>query len=137
MKKTLRDFIKYSSIDAGLIRAAVRQSGGWESFQEIVPYIKDHGILGNFSGWIYYNETCQFYAKNQGIIVALIEEWANDSNLSSIDFVASFRCCSDKASAGRTLYGNKRQHDTQIADGLALFAVEDIVRSFVDWSESE
>lgn len=138
MKKTLKNFIEYSSIDAGLIHAIVRQSGGWQSFQDMAPDINNHGIYGGFSGWIYYAETCQFYAHNQSVIVAIVEQWANDSNLSPIDFVAGFHCLGvDKPSVGKTLYGNKRQHDTIVANALAWFAAEEVARSFVDWSESE
>lgn len=138
MKKTLKNFIEYSSIDTKLIRAVVRQSGGWKPFQDMAPDIANHGIAGGFSGWIYYTETCQFYAKNQGVIVALVEQWSNDSNLSSIDLVAGFHCFdADKSSVGKTLYGNKRQHDTIVANALAWFAAEEVARAFVDWSESE
>lgn len=138
MKKTLKNFIKNSNIDAKLIRAVVRQSGGWQSFQESAPDISKHGISGGFGGWIYYTETCQFYAKNQGVIVALVEHWSNDSNLSPIDFVTGFRCFdADKPSVGKTLYGTKRQHDTQVANALAWFAAEEVARSFVDWSDGE
>ena len=138
MKKTLKNFIKNSNIDAGLIRAVIRQSGGWQSFQESAPDISKHGIAGGFSGWIYYTETCEFYAKNQGVIVSLVEQWANDSNLSPIDFVAGFHCFdADKSSVGKTLYGNKRQHDTQVANALAWFVAEEVTRAFVDWSDGE
>jgi hypothetical protein len=138
MKKTLKSFIENSGIDANLIRAVIRQSGGWQSFQESAPDINNHGISGGFSGWIYYNETCTFYAKNQGTIAVLVENWANDSNLSPIDFVAGFHCFSaDKPSVGKTLYGTKRQHDTQVANALAWFAAEEVARSFVDWVDSE
>lgn len=138
MKKTLKNFIENSGIDTKLIRAVVRQSGGWQSFQDMAPDINNHGIAGGFSGWIYYTETCQFYAKNQGTIVALVENWANDCNLSPIDFVTGFHCLdADKPSVGKTLYGNKRQHDTQVANALAWYAAEEVVRAFVDWSECE
>lgn len=139
MKKTLKNFIKYSSIDAKLIRAVIRQSGGWLSFQEMAQDIYNHGISGGFSGWIYYTETCQFYAKNQSLIVDLIERWANDINLAPISFVAGFHCldAEDGQNIGKTLYGNKRQHDTIVANALAWFAAEEVVRSFVDWSDGE
>ena len=138
MKKTLKNFIENSGIDANLIRAVIRQSGGWSDFQDMAPDIANHGVSGGFSGWIYYSETCAFYAKNQGVIVALVEQWANDSNMSPIDFVAGFHCFdADKPSVGKTLYGTKRQHDTQVANALAWFAAEEVARSFVDWSESE
>lgn len=139
MKKTLKNFIEYSRIDAGLIRAVVRQSGGWQSFQDMAPDIVNHGISGGFSGWIYYTETCQFYAKNQSVIVALVEQQATEYGISPIDFVVSFRCldADDEPNGGKTLYGNKRQHDTTIANALAWFAVEEVARSFVEWSAIE
>ena len=139
MKKTLKNFIKNSSIDAKLIRAVVRQSGGWAAFQEMVPDITNHGIAGGFSGWIYYTETSQFYAKNRQIIIDLAEELANEYGTSTIDFIAGFNCLNtdDRQEIGKTLYGNKRQHDAQVANALAWFAAEEVIRGFVDWSYSE
>ena len=47
MQKTLKNFIEYSSINAELIRAVIRQSGGWETFQEIAPDIANYGITSD------------------------------------------------------------------------------------------
>ena len=139
MKKTLKNFIENSSIDAKLIRAVIRQSGTWQSFQESAPDIANHGIAGGFSGWIYYTETCDFYAKNQSSIIELIERQFDEFGYHSAqDMVKSFRSIDATLSGiGYTLYGNKSQHDTQIANALAWFAAEEVARSFVDWSESE
>lgn len=135
MKKTLKNFIEYSSIDAKLIRAVVRQSGGWQSFQESTPDIANHGIAGGFSGWIYYTETCQFYAKNQGVIVRLVENQSNEYGYESVqDMVKSFRSLDATLSEiGYTLYGNKRQHDTQVANALAWYAAESVASAYNDW----
>ena len=138
MEKTLKNFIEYSSIDAELIRAVIRQSGGWQSFQESAPDITNYDIFpSGFSGWVYYSETCRFYAKNRGAIVALVEEYADEFNLSPMDFVAGFNCLDtiDKQDIGRTLYGNKRQHAPIVAKSLAWFAAREVTRSFVDWIE--
>ena len=139
MKKTLKNFIKYSSIDSGLIRAVIRQSGGWRSFQEMAQDIYKHGISGGFSGWIYYAETCQFYAKNQGVIVKLVEYQMKEYDYPSAqDMIQRFRSIEATMSEiGYTLYGNKSQHDAQVANALAWFAAEAVARSFVDWSENE
>lgn len=139
MKKTIKNFIEYSDIDAGLIRAVVRQSGGWLSFQEMAQDIYNHGIAGGFSGWIYYTETCQFYAKNQSSIVELVEYQSEEYDYKSAqDMVKSFRSINATLSEiSYTLYGNKRQHDTQVANALAWCAAEEVARSFVDWSEGE
>ena len=45
--------------------------------------IYNHGISGGFNGWIYYNETCQFYAKNQSSIVKLVEYLSEDHDYKS------------------------------------------------------
>lgn len=137
MKKTIQNFVKSSNIDAKLIRAAVRQSGGWEAFQEMAPYIAQHGISGGFSGWIYYTETCNFYANNQTLIVALAEQIADDIGCHSAqDMVKGFRSLDATLSEiGYTMYSNKRQHDMQVANALAWFAAEEVARGFVDWAE--
>lgn len=137
MKKTMQNFIKNSSIAAKLIRAVVRQSGGWAAFQEMAPDITNHDIAGGFDGWIYYTETCNFYAKNQSLIIALAEQLADEYGYQSAqDMVKGFRCLDATLSEiGYTLYGNRRQHDTQVANALAWFAAEEVARSFVDWTE--
>lgn len=135
MKKTLKNFIEYSSIDAGLIRAVVRQSGGWQSFQESAPDIRHYDINGGFSGWIYYNETCTFYAKNQSLIIELVERQADEYGYQSAqDMVKSFRSCDATLSEiGYTLHGTKRQHDTQVANALAWYAAESVASAYNDW----
>ena len=137
MQKTLKNFIEYSSIDAELIRAVIRQSGGWQSFQESAPDIANHGITSGFSGWIYYKDTCQFYEKNQSTIVKLVEYQSDEFGYQSAqDMIKGFRCLDATLSEiGYTLYGNKRQHDATIANALAWFAAEEVARSFVDWIE--
>jgi hypothetical protein len=139
MKRTIKNFCKFSNINPSLIRAVIRQSGGWQSFQDMAPDIANHGIAGGFSGWIYYTETCEFYAKNQELIVELVERQSDEYGYQSAgDMVKSFRSCDATLSEiGYTLYGTKRQHDTQVANALAWFAAEEVARSFVDWSESE
>ena len=139
MKKTIKNFIEYSSIDAKLIRAVIRQSGGWQSFQEMAQDIYNHGISGGFGGWIYYTETCDFYAKNQALIVDLVEYQSKGFDYPSAqDMVKSFNSIDATLSEiGYTLYGNKRQHDMQVANVLTWFAAEEVARSFVDWSENE
>lgn len=135
MKKTIKNFIEYSSIDAKLIRAVIRQSGGWQSFQEMAQDIYNHGISGGFNGWIYYNETCQFYAKNQSSIVKLVEYQSEEYDYKSAqDMVKGFSFIDATLSEiGYTLYGNKRQHDVQVANALAWCAAESVVNEYNEW----
>lgn len=133
MKKTIKSFIDNSSINAKLIRAVVRQSGGWASFQETASDITNYGVNGGFSGWTYHTETCEFYAKNQPLIVELAEQIADDIGYQSAqDMVKGFNCLDATLSEIEyTLYGTRRQHDTQVANALAWFVVEEVVRSFI------
>jgi len=135
MKKTLKNFIENSSIDANLIRAVIRQSGGWQSFQDMAPDIANNGIDGGFSGWIYYTETCQFYAKNQSSIIKLVECQSDEYGYqSSQEMVKSFRSSlATLSEIGYTLYGSKRQHDTQVANALAWYAAEEVASAYNDW----
>lgn len=135
MKKTIKQFCEYSSIDAGLIRAVIRQSGGWLSFQKIAPDIINHGISGGFSGWIYYTETCAFYAKNQSLIVELVESQSDEYGYRSAqDMVNGFRSLDATLSEiAYTLYCKNLPHDIQVANALAWFAAEEVARAYNDW----
>ena len=44
--KTLKSLVEKSHINEKLIRAVVRQIGGWESFTQSAPDITNHGIDG-------------------------------------------------------------------------------------------
>jgi hypothetical protein len=139
MKKTVKAFCQYANVDSNLIRAVIRQSGGWRSFQEHALDIANHGIAGGFSGWIYYTETCAFYAKNQQLIVALVESQASEYDYASAqDMVKSFRHLDATMSEiGLTLYGTKRLHDTQVSNALAWNAAEEVARAYAEWSCAE
>lgn len=137
--KTMNEFCKQSHIDSLLIRAVVRQSGGWGSFKEMAPDICNYGADGGFHGWIYYADTCKFYVVNRELILEMGRQLASD--IGEGDFMAlvsNFNCLKGSATEseiGLTLYGTKRQHDTQVANALAWFACEEVARSYCDLSE--
>lgn len=139
MKKTIKAFCQYANVDSNLIKAVIRQSGGWRDFQENALDIANHGISGGFCGWIYYNETCTFYAKNQKLIVALVESQADEYGYQSAqDMVKGFRHLDATLSEiGLTLYGTKRQHDTYVANALVWYAAEEVARAYADWTYEE
>lgn len=139
MKKTIKVFCQYSNIDHALIKAVIRQSGGWDAFQEQARDIANYGISGGFSGWIYYTETCAFYAKNQQLIVDLVEKQAIEYDYASPqDMVKSFRHLDATLSEiGFTLYGTKRQHDNYVANALVWYAAEKAARAYADWTYEE
>ena len=135
MKKTLKSFIENSGISAKLIRAVIRQSGGWLAFQEMAQDIYNHGIAGGFSGWIYYTETCAFYAKNQSLIVELVESQSDEYGYRSAqDMVNGFRSLDATLSEiAYTIYCKNRPHDIQVANALAWYAAESVASAYNDW----
>lgn len=137
--KTLTAFIAASHLDSALIKAVVKQSGGWASFQEDAQSIAQHGVDGGFHGWTYYSDTLAFYAKNQALVRNLAKSMADEFGQDTIAMIAGFNCLRNDSTheeIGETLYGKKAQHDTTVANALAWFACEEVSRAYSDLLES-
>lgn len=133
---TLKKFIAESHVDAKLVRAVVRQIGGWESFTEKVQDVYRHGADGGFSGFIYYADTVPFAKKNRKEIVELAKNIADDFGEGVFKMIAGFRCLSGDYSEGEiaeAIYNIKSENDTQVLNALAWFALEEVCRSYVDY----
>lgn len=125
-------FIKECSMD-DMARAVIRQCGGFESFTEMAQDVSNHGADSGFRGSTYYSDTCRFYAVNRESILAYARELAADIGEGDImALVAGFSCLKDSTESeiGLTLYGTKKQHDTQVANALAWFALEEVSRRY-------
>lgn len=137
-KVTLATLIKSANIPAKLIRAVVKQLGGWKQFTESAPDISNHGIDGGFAGFIYHVDTCAFTKRNRATIAQLAEEQAEDFGQGVLEMIQSFRCIGPDFTTGeiaRCLYG--RGDDTTILNGLAWYAAEEVARAYVDATERE
>jgi len=53
MKPTLKNLIVDSNIPSKLVRAVVRQSGGWQSFTESAQDVVNRGAESGFNGFSY------------------------------------------------------------------------------------
>lgn len=137
-KNTLAALIDNSgNIPEKLVRAVVRQSGGWESFAEQAEDVTNHGASGGFSGWIYYTETVAFARRNRASIVELCEHLADELGESGpIALVEGFRGLSGatESEVASTLYG-KGDGETSVANALAWFALEEVCRGYCDMVE--
>jgi hypothetical protein len=132
---TLTQFCEQSSIPPRLIRAVVRQVGGWGEFQQTARDVAGNGADGGFHGFIYYADTCAFYARYQDEIVQLTESLAGDmGEKSAAALVLGFNCLhgTSEREVSRTLFGTKSRHDTQVANALAWFALEEVSRAYTD-----
>jgi hypothetical protein len=134
--KTIKSFIEQSHINAALIRAVVRQVGGWDSFKELAIDVTNHGASGGFSGFIYYVDTLTFYRRNKAAVNEALSAMADDLGAGVLEMVRGFNCLGEDFSTdeiGKAVYGSfSNQYDTQIYNALAWFALEEVARSYSD-----
>lgn len=135
-KITIKSLTEQSSIPASLIRAVVRQIGGWESFAESAPDICRGGIDGGFSGFIYYNDTKPFARRNREAIAQMAAEQANEFGVSITEMIQGFGCFRNgtkpsDADIGSALYAGKDREDGEpVLNALAWYAGEEVAREY-------
>lgn len=136
--RTLSDFIDASNLPASLVRAVVRQMGGWESFKESAPDICQGGIDGGFHGFIYNSDTESFARRNLKAIQAMASQQAEDFGTGVIEMIKGFGCFRHGTKPtdeeiGSALYAGKDAPD--VLNALAWYAGEEVARSYNDLSE--
>ena len=135
---TLKEFIEESSIKGELVRAVVRQLGGWEEAKHSMPDIARHGIDGGFHGFIYYVDTVAFFKRNKKAILAMADECSRDFGYDSALYLFStFNCMKgfSQDEIARAIYAGKGDCKEQIMNCLAWFAGEEVSRSYYDICE--
>jgi len=140
-KANLKGLIDYAgNINSKLIRAVVKQFGGWESFiSSAGDDVVNHGIDGGFGGFIYYSETHDFAIRNRSTIVELLEEQADSLGEDVVSMVAAFgvfRHSPMDADDKRDLYkylGGGRPSQGAITNAMAWFAAEEVCRAYSDF----
>jgi hypothetical protein len=147
---TLKQLIEKSGhINPKLIRATVAQFGGWERFTESAADVTNHGINGGFGGFVYCSETCKFFTKNRTMIMELAEEQAQQiGDGGALEMIQSFNCFSSgnypnrkpdytQSVIAEAIYKGNGEEATQIQNGMAWFAGEEVCRAYVDLLEQE
>ena len=137
---TLKTFVENSNIPARLVRAVIRQMGGWEAFKQSAPDICRHGIDGGFNGFIYNHETEAFARRNRADIAKIARQQANDFGSGVFEMIRGFGCFKgDKLTddeIGQALYAGKQGEDSpNILNGLAWYAGEEVARAYCDATE--
>lgn len=121
-----------------LIRAVIRQSGGWADFREIASDVASHGAAAGFGGWTYHADTCAFTKRNRSAIAEFCADQADQYGTGTLEMIQGFNCVGKDFSLdeiGRCLYG--RGEDSTILNGLAWFALEEVSRAYVDAAEED
>jgi len=131
-KPSLANLIDSTNIPASLVRAVVRQMGGWESFKQSAPDITRHGISGGFYGFIYHNETLRFAYAHRKVILEMASQQSKELGLGLVEMIKSFRCMNGATEAEivEGLAGNTDR--TQVPNGLAWYAGEEVARAYCD-----
>lgn len=133
--------IANTNIPAALVRAVVRQMGGWDSFKESARDIANHGIDGGFHGFIYHSDTVKFAKAHKADILAYAREMASDiGEPGAYSLIAGFNCLRDLKLSGDEVadcVNNSRHEDyTQVMNALAWFAGEEVARAYADMLET-
>ena len=136
----LSKFVAESHLPAALIRATVRQCGGFESFTEMAQDVTNHGAAGGFYGFTYYWDTVKFAERNKAAILDACRDMASDLGESgAYSMIAGFNCLKDLELSGDSVadaVNDKRHEDrTQVMNALAWFALEEVSRSYCDLSD--
>jgi hypothetical protein len=140
---TLKQLVEKSNIPARLIRAVVRQMGGWESFKKSAPYITRHGIDGGLHGFICNADTEPFAKRNRGDIAAMASEQARDFGTGVIEMIRGFGCFRNGTpptdeEIGSALYAGKDiDGGMSILNVLAWYAGEEVSRAYCDMTENQ
>lgn len=123
-KLTMNQVIKTSGFPAALFRAVIKQHGGWDAFKQSYGDIVRHGAAGGVSGFIYYTETSDFFARNRKAILDLLQTMANDQGESVFSTVVQLCGDSTDDEIAQTLYGLKKEIYTDVSNRLSWMALE-------------
>jgi hypothetical protein len=129
--KTIAQASEDSGISTTLIRSAIRQLGGKES----LPDVMNSGADGGFPGFTWYSDTVPFYKRHRKEINQRVIELAEDLGEDPVKLLTGWRCLQgeSKTHIGQILYGGPlKEAHTQIANGLAWFALEEVARAMCD-----
>lgn len=141
---TLKAFCEASNIEPKLIRAVVKQFGGWESFTESAPDVCRGGIDGGFHGFIYNADTEPFAKRNRSLIADRAEAQAKDLGIEVMEMIRGFGCFRHDtvkptdSEIGSALYAGKdKENGPCVLNALAWYAGEGVCRSYCDLMDQD
>ena len=133
--RTTKQAIAQSGIPARLVNAVILQLGGLDSLEDVY----NHGARIGYRGFTHYNETCAFFKRNKAEILELVDSMARDLGEQPAAMVAGLEYLkiNPEDSEGmrevyRALDGRVNRDDTQVANALAWFALEEVARAVCD-----
>ena len=139
--KTITDFIDAGGIvDESLVRAVIKQIGGWEEFITAAPQVCEHGADTGWNGFIYYSETVAFADFWLPPILDLAADIAYEIGGNQYSIIAGFNCLKDlqlsEGDAAAAIHNKASDDHLQVMNALAWFALEEVCRSYCDMVEA-
>lgn len=138
MKITLQKLIESTNIPESLVRAVVRQLGGWQSFTESAPDICRHGIDGGYGKFVYYCDTLPFAKRNRAEILRMASDQAEAIGIGLVEMIKGFNCFRNspptEAEIVEALAG--KATESQVPNALAWYAGEEVCRAYDDALEN-
>lgn len=128
---------KAGHIPATLIRATIRQAGGWQSFTESAADVCRGGANAGWHGFIYHAETVPFTKRNRDALLSYAGDMARDmGEKSACALIAGFNCVDlSSDEVAEAIYNPKSENATEVYNALAWFALEEVVRAYCDLTE--
>lgn len=139
---TMARLIASTNIPASLVRATVKQFGGWESFTQAARDLQGGGIDGGFHGFIHTRDTHAFARRNRAVIQEMASQQASDLGTSVTEMVQGFGCFRHQhqkptdAEIGVALYAGK-DDGAGVLNALAWYAGEEVARAYTNLVERE
>lgn len=131
--KTVSEFCEQSGIDAALIRAVVRQVGGWADFKELASDVASHGADAGFSGFINYSDTVAFANRNKKAILDYAAQMADSLGEPLYKMIGGFNCLEiSEGEAAEAIHNARSEERTNVMNALAWFALEEVCRAYDD-----
>lgn len=130
-RQTIKAFTSQSFINDKLIRAVIRQFGGWGDFQESADDIAQHGADVGWSVFTYYTDTVAFAERNKTLIIELAKEQANDYGSNMYEMIGSFNCLKlESWEVAEALHEKTSPEHTTVYNALAWYALEEVAREY-------
>ena len=131
--KTMKQFIAESHISAQLIRAVVRQIGGWESFTDHAADVMNHGADGGYHGFIYFTDTVSFVKRHKAAILDSCKQMADDLGEDVYTMIGGFNCLKiSPMEAAEAIHNPRSDERGTVFNALAWYALEEVSRSYAD-----
>ena len=134
--KTKKEVLAENPEFKTLINAVVSRIG-MDSIEDVNSY----GISGGFGGFIYYNDTVKFFKSHRKDILKLAENMSFQLGEDLLSMISNFNCLSSgdyknrkpdftQNEIAQAIYTGKGECVTNIQNGMAWFAAEEVCRMF-------